>query len=138
MSEQPHIFIVCDHRRDEAPVVIARYLWTDTQGVWVPAKGSRVRVEYLEGNRRGWWHADQGADEPPRTHHEIHCGTPACRVVPFRIDADGLPALFASVVVDSLRRNQFALKATASRVTLKLDKLHDARSWYRNAYKQRQ
>lgn len=135
----PHFVVTCDHRRGDAPMVVARYAWDDTQGVWVPSERSRVRVEYLDGNTRGWWHRDQHGDlapsERPRVHHEMFCGasvTPRCPVRPFRTDADELQNLFATLLVPGSRKvlfdNDFPGKATGRKITITLAGLQNARA----------
>lgn len=114
----PHFVVTCDYRRRDAPMVVARYACDDTQHVWMHSGRSRVRVEYLDGNARGWWHRHEHGglkpSERPRVHYEMFCGasvTPRCPVRPFRTDADELQNPFATLLVAGSRK---MLSTTAS------------------------
>lgn len=110
----PHFVVTCDYRRRDAPMVVARYACDDTQDVWMHSGRSRVRVEYLDGNARGWWHRHEHGglkpSERPRVHYEMFCGasvTPRCPVRPFRTDADELQNPFATLLVAGSRKMLF-------------------------------
>lgn len=135
----PHFVVTCDHRRGYAPMLVARYAWDDTQGVWVHSERSRVRVEYLDGNTRDWWHRDEHGDLAPsvrpRVHYEMFCGaavTPRCPVRPFRTDADELQNLFATLLVAGSRKvlfdNGFPGTVTGRKITITLAGLQIARA----------
>jgi hypothetical protein len=58
MSENPDFVITCDHR-GAASAMVARYVWKDAQGVWVP--GGDVVTEPSERRHRTAYVADHPA-----------------------------------------------------------------------------
>lgn len=125
----PHVVIRCDHRTGGDPAQIARYKWTPVEGVWVPTERSRVRVEYMEGNRRGWWNRDRRDDERSRVHHEVYCEqrTPQCRVPALRVDRDDLMELFATITGNRKWRNEVTVSVDSREVVVLLADLATAR-----------
>lgn len=130
----PNFFIVCNHGDPSGPLdAVTRYDWVDQRGVW-EERGDTVNVEYLEGDRRGWWHKDgitgDGSYQPlgpSRVRHEIPGQQKRCCRRRVRIPEEHLQTVLHVIAVNKMFRTAFVAAAQADELVVTLDGLRRAR-----------
>lgn len=134
MNRLPDFAIMCNHGDPNAPLhPVARYDWAEGRGAW-EEQGDAVNVEYLEGDRRGWWHKDgiagDGSYQPlgaSRVHHEIPREQERCCGQRVRIPDEHLQTVLHLIAVNKQFRAAFVVAAADDLFVVTLDGLRRAR-----------